>query len=129
MITMFYAGILGLLFFIISIATIKARGREKVSLGVGEHNQIIHLVSAHSNFANYTPLFLILLYFVEQRSYPAYLIHLLAITFLIGRVLHFLTMLNKEKTFSKRKTGMQLTLWPLILLSLLNCYIYVKNII
>lgn len=129
MITTFYAGILGLLFFVISLETIKARGKEKVSLGAGEHNQLIHLVSAHNNFASYTPLFLILLYFVEQASYSNYLIHLTAFTFLIGRVLHFLTMLNKEKTFSKRKLSMQLTLWPLIFLSLFNCYIYLMSII
>lgn len=127
MITSFYAGILGLLYFGISIETIKARGKEKVSLGTGDQNQLLHLVSAHSNFASYTPLCLFLLFLVEKSSYEPYLIHLVGIIFLIGRVLHFLTMMNRETTFKKRKLSMQLTLWPLIFLSLLNCYEFIRS--
>ncbi len=129
MITSFYAGLLGLLYFFISLETIKARRSQKVSLGAGPKDEIIHLVSAHNNFANYTPLFLLLFFFIDSASYPLYLLHFLGICFLTGRVLHFLTMKNKETTFKKRKLAMQFTLWPIIFLSLWNIYDFLINLI
>ena len=125
MVTSLYLGILGLLFFWISIETIMARGKNKVSLGAGENNEIIHLVSAHGNFSSYVPFFLLALYLLEQQTVSAYAIHALAVVFVLGRVLHFLTMRNKETTFKYRKAAMMLTLWPLIIVSLWNIYCFV----
>lgn len=110
-----YTGIFGLFYFFISISVIKARHRNKVSLGPGKENEIVHLVSAHSNFASYTPFFLICLFLLETGGASQILIHVLALAFLTGRVLHFLTMRNQEKTFKFRKAGMMLTFWPLII--------------
>ncbi len=98
MITSLYSGILGLLFFKISIDTIQARGKEKVSLGVGEKNQIMHIVQ-----------------------------HISALAFTFGRMLHYLSMKNKEVTFKKRKLGMQLTLFPLIAFSCINIGIFLSH--
>lgn len=125
MVTSLYLGILGLLYFWISIETIMARGKNKVSLGAGQNNEIIHLVSAHSNFSSYTPFFLFSLFMLEQQTVSLYAIHALAVVFVIGRFVHFLTMRNQEKTFKHRKTGMMLTLWPLIIVSLWNIYCFI----
>lgn len=122
MVTSLYVGILGLLYFWISIETIKARGANKVSLGPGQNNEILHLVSAHSNFASYTPFFLFSLFLLEYQTVSRYALHCLAIIFVIGRVVHFLTMRNQEKTFKYRKAGMLLTLWPLIIVCVWNIY-------
>jgi uncharacterized protein len=115
-----------MLYFYISLETIKARGREKVSLGPGGDNQILHLVSAHSNFASYVPIFLLMLFLLELQQINKYLLHGIAIVFLVGRVLHFLTMRDKERTFKKRKLGMQMTLWPLIVLACLNLFAFIR---
>ena len=125
MVTSLYLGVLGLLYFWISIETIMARGKNKVSLGAGENNEIIHLVSAHGNFSSYVPFFLLALYLLEQQTVSAYALHALAVVFVLGRVLHFLTMRNKEQTFKYRKAAMMLTLWPLIIVSLWNIYCFV----
>ena len=122
MVTSLYLGILGLLYFWISIETIMARGKNKVSLGAGENNEIIHLVSAHGNFSSYAPFFLLALFLLEQQTVSAYVLHALAAVFVVGRMLHFLTMRNKEQTFKFRKSAMMLTLWPLIIVSALNIY-------
>jgi len=124
MITSLYAGLLGILYFFISLETIKARGSEKVSLGTGNQNQIIHIVSAHSNFASYTPIFLLLFYFLETFQINFLLVHMMGIVFITGRILHYLTMKNKEESFKQRKLAMQLTLWPLIILSSCNIFFY-----
>jgi uncharacterized protein len=126
LITSLYSAILAMLYFYISLETIKARGREKVSLGPGGDNQILHLVSAHSNFASYVPIFLLMLFLLELQQINKYLLHGIAIVFLVGRVLHFLTMRDKERTFKKRKLGMQMTLWPLIVLACLNLFAFIR---
>jgi uncharacterized protein len=123
MITSLFVGLLGLLHFKISLDTINARGREKVSLGSGANNEIIHLVSAHSNFSSYTPIFLIMFYLLEVQSFSSAVLYLLGFSFLLGRTFHFLSMKDKEQVFKKRKLGMQLTLFPLIILSILNVYV------
>lgn len=125
MITGLYLGILGLLYFWISIETIMARGKNKVSLGAGANNEIIHLVSAHGNFSSYAPFFLLALYLLEQQEVSASALHVLAAVFLLGRVLHFLTMRNKETTFKFRRSAMMLTFWPLIIVSVWNIYCYI----
>lgn len=128
MTTYLYTALLGILYFIISLIVIKARGTHKISLGSGDSNEIIHLVSAHSNFSSYTPFFLFSLYLLEIAKVNFIILHTLGFVFLLGRFIHFLTMKNQEKTFKFRKTGMMMTLWPLIINSILLMFIFMKDI-
>ncbi|MBY0316067.1 MAG: MAPEG family protein [Bdellovibrionales bacterium] len=127
MMTSLYIGLLGLLYFKISLDTIIARGREKVSLGPGANNEVLHLVSAHGNFSSYAPLFLLMFFLLEQQNTNSVLLHVIGVTFSVGRVLHYLTMKDKERTVKKRKLAMQLTLWPMNALAIINIYAYVMQ--
>jgi uncharacterized membrane protein YecN with MAPEG domain len=130
MITGFYAGILGLLYFNMSLTTIKARRKHQVSLGPGQNDEIAPIVSAHGNFAAYVPLFLILLFIVEtQGEWAIPLIHILAVLFLIGRFLHFKALTAEKMNFKFRKVGMHLTFWPLLTVSSLCIYDYLRTMI
>ena len=127
MITSLYAGILALLFFKVSIDTISARRKNLISLGYGPKNEIIEVVSAHANFAAYVPFLLILVFFLEMtKAVPFWVLHLLAAAFTLGRLLHFMAFKADKMEFKKRILGMHLTLWPLVLLGLLNIYSFVK---
>ena len=127
MITSLYVGILGLIYFKISLDTIKGRRSSKISLGAGENNQILHLVSAHNNFSSYAPLFIICLFLLESQGFNSMVLHLISIGFVVGRLLHYLSMKDKEMDFKLRVLGMQLTLWPLIIFFVLNISLYVKK--
>jgi uncharacterized membrane protein YecN with MAPEG domain len=127
MIIFLYASLLGFLYFVISISVIKARGKHQISLGSGSKDEIIHLVSAHNNFASYTPFFLLSFYLLENSGLNLYVLHLMGITFLLGRLFHFLTMKDKEATFKYRKAGMMMTLWPLIISSSILLTQYLKQ--
>ena len=129
MTVLLYTALLGFLYFYMSLTVIKSRRSNKVALGSGENNEIIHLVSAHNNFASYVPLFLILLYLLETQGTYQVLIHLLGLAFLAGRVFHFLSMKDKEQNFKHRVTGMKLTLWPLIISSSIGLFLYFKNLL
>ncbi len=129
MITSLYTGLLGLLFFLISIETIKARRSQKISLGAGSNNEIQHLVAAHSNFSSYAGFFLVAFALVEySRQFPMWLLHVFGVVFFLGRVLHFLSMRTSKMDFGKRTAGMLMTLFPLIFISLMNVWIYVISL-
>ena len=127
MITPLYAGILGILFFLISVETIKARKRNQVSLGVGSNNEIENMVGAHSNFSAYTPMFLMLLFFTEgMNTLPVIVTHGLGVLFCTGRLLHFIAFRGRAMNFKLRKVSMHLTLWPLFFVSMVSIYTYAK---
>ena len=129
LITSLYAGILGLLFFFISIETIKARRSKQISLGAGSNNEIQHLVSAHSNFSSYAGFFLLALALSEySRQFPMLLLHVLGLVFVVGRILHFLSMRTEVMDFKKRVAGMMMTLFPLVLISLMNVWVFVRSL-
>lgn len=119
-----YLGFLSLLYFAISITVIKARWKNKVSLGAGENNELLHLVSGHSNFASYVPIFLLMILALELQKFNPLILHILCIIFCVGRVIHFITMKDQEKKIKLRKPAMMLTFWPLIIAACLNIYTY-----
>lgn len=122
MITPIYAGLLGFLYFKISLDTIKARKREQVSLGTGKNDEIIAYVSAHSNFSSYVPLLLIGLFLLEQQSIPKTMLHIAGVSILVGRILHYTALTTNPASFKNRVRGMKLTLFPLVVISTLNIY-------
>ncbi len=129
MVTSLYTGLLGLLYVFISIETIKARRSQKISLGAGTNNEIQHLVAAHSNFASYAAFFLIAFALVEySRQFPLWLLHVFGIVFFVGRVLHFLSMRTTTMDFKKRTAGMMMTLFPMIFISLMNVWVYLRSL-
>jgi len=126
MITGLYAAILAFLYVRISLKVIGARRENKISLGAGAQGEISAIVSAHSNFAAYVPLLLLLTYFLEAGGHTSpYVLHLIAVAYTLGRVLHYLAFRGPTMKFRLRVAGMQLTLWPLIVLAALNVYGFV----
>ena len=127
MITSFYVGILGLLFIAITMDTIRARQKNQISLGYGENNEIIAIVSAHSNFVAYFFVVMLMLYLCEVSGvYSNIIIHIFGAAFTIGRYLHYKAFRGKMN-FKLRKLGMYLTLWPILLLSVMNIFIFLKR--
>ncbi len=116
-----YGGVLGVLLFKISLDTIKARKKHQISLGTGDNAQIQAIVSAHSNFVGYSPIFLILLYSIERfQNYPSMLFHTLGCLFVLGRILHYKSFTQEKMDFKNRVRGMKLTLLPILILSFSN---------
>ncbi len=121
--TSLYAGLLAVLYFKLSLDTIKARRRNKISLGVGANNEIVAIVSAHHNFASYVPLLLLLTFFAESSGQVSNaVLHGLAAAFTLGRALHYVAFARPKMDFKLRVVGMHLTLWPLVILAGLNLY-------
>ena len=113
-ITLITTGVLGLIFFVHSLRTIKGRSLTKTNLGDGGNDLMTRRIRIHGNFAEYVPLLLIILFLLEIKSTSFELIVAYAVTIVLGRLLHFYGLYSKDTPGWARVWGMQLTLWPLV---------------
>lgn len=104
-----YAALLALLFVLLSIRTIRTRHSRRVALGHGDDPAMLRAMRVHANFAEYVPLALLLIYFVEATSQTPWLVHLLGSALLLGRFCHAFGMSRTPENFRYRVVGMGLT--------------------
>ncbi len=124
--TPIYAAILGLGFVRLSFLTLRLRRQNKIALGDGGNPQLLRAIRVHSNFAEYLPIALILIYMTESIGAPIYLIHFLGISLLIGRLSHAWGVSQENENFKFRVFGMIATFNAIIVSSL---YILVSQFI
>lgn len=118
MITSIYASLAALLIVRLSLSVIKLRRKNRVSVGDGGNEQLQLAIRTHANAVEYIPITLLLLLMLELNGAPTILIHVLGGTLLVGRILHSMGL--PEKDFKKRVLGMQITIYLLIGLAILN---------
>lgn len=119
-ITPLYAGLIGLLFVLLSVLVIAARFKTNVSLGDGGEKLLIRRIRVQANCAEYAPLGLILLGMAELQGAPGWVVHLLGLMLLMGRVLHAAGFGRVPEIMPMRSVGMVLTFAMLILTALAN---------
>ena len=86
-VTLLYAGLLTLWFVLLSARVVNLRRRGMI---VGDNGdlQVIRIVRAQPNFAEYVPLALLLMGFLEVSRYSIYPLHAFGLTLLIVLLLH-----------------------------------------
>lgn len=97
MIVSLYAALLTLMYLALAAYVVKGRLGNQIVIGDGENMKLRSRIRAHANFAEYTPLFLLLLAFIEVDSFPDNGIHALGTTFIIGRLFHMYGLLVQEQ--------------------------------
>ncbi len=118
MITSIYASLAALLIVRLSLSVIKLRRKNRISVGDGGNEALQLAIRAHANAVEYIPITLLLLLMLELNKAPTILIHILGATLLVGRILHAMGLPTKD--FKKRVLGMQITIYLLIALAILN---------
>ena len=118
MITSIYASLAALLIVRLALSVIKLRRKKRISVGDGGNEELQLAIRAHSNAVEYIPITLLLLLMLELNGAPKILIHVFGATLLIGRILHAMGLSAKD--FRKRILGMQITIYLLIGLAILN---------
>ncbi len=111
-VTPLYAGILAFLFFALSLRVIAVRGR--VSLGDGGDPVVLRRMRGHANFAEYVPLILLMMGFLELNHASALLLHAMGVALVVARVLHGYALSFTQKSFFGRFFGTFLTLGLLL---------------
>lgn len=114
-----YAAVLGLMFVAISFRVANTRRAKRVGLGNGGDRQLERYIRVQGNFAEYVPMAMILLTFLEMQVWPAWLMHTLCALLLIARVVHALGVAREPEDIRFRATGMITTLVILIVASVL----------
>ncbi len=113
-ITLLYGGALALWFLVLSVRVILGRGGSGPSLGDGGDATMQRRIRGHANFAEYVPLILVLIGFLEANGTAAWIIHALGVTLLVGRLLHGYAFSFSEKSVIGRSGGIVLTLLCLL---------------
>ena len=109
-----YAAVLGLIFVALSVRTIRMRRRHRVAVGDGGNAELRRAMRVHANFAEYVPLSLLLIFFVEHDGAETLLVHALGIALLSGRLLHAWGFSQEPENFRYRVSGMALTFGTII---------------
>jgi hypothetical protein len=104
-----HAGLLALLFVFLSVRVIGARRSARIPLGAAEDALLLRRMRVHANFAEYVPLALLLLAFLEWRGASAVLLNALCVLLLIGRGLHAYGVSQPKEDFRFRVAGMAAT--------------------
>ena len=117
--TPLYAALLGLLFIALSIRTIGLRRRFRVAIGSGRKALLQRAMRVNANFAEYVPLALVLIYFVELHDGPRLHIHLMGSALIGGRLLHAWGVSQEQENFRYRTAGMALTFSVMLIASIL----------
>ena len=117
MITPLYAAVAALFFVVLSFRTLLLRRKHGIAVGTGNNQMLERAIGVHSNFAEYTPITLLLIYFFETQTESPILIHILCILLILGRILHAYGVSQIEENFQFRVAGMILTLGCLIAVS------------
>jgi uncharacterized membrane protein YecN with MAPEG domain len=109
-VTAFYASLLGFLFLLLSFRVIAQRHEARIEIGTGESAELLRRSRVHANFAEYVPMALVLLALAESLKSPSFLLHLLGLALVAGRVIHAYGLSQTPHILKARTIGMWLTL-------------------
>ena len=115
--TPIYAALLALLFIFLSIRTVRFRQRLRVAVGDGAQPLLQRAMRVHANFAEYVPIALLLIYFLEMHTQARLMIHVLGIALVVGRLLHAYGVSQLRENLRFRIVGIVLTFLVIIFAS------------
>ena len=119
-----YAAILVLMFVLLSIRVIQMRASAKIGIGTGNDPAMERRIRVHGNFAEYVPLALLLLAFMEMQQQSRYLIHVLCIVLIVARIVHAIGVTPVQENFPMR-VGSVLTTFAVLVIASLALLIHV----
>jgi len=121
MISAIYASLSAFLISWLSLNVIKTRKRNKIRYGDGGNEELQIAKAAHSNACEYIPIALLLLFALEYNKASIWVIHILGVAFIVGRLIHAHGLLSENP--KGRALGMQITIFTIIGLAIFN-FIY-----
>ena len=119
-ITPIYAGLVAFLFVFLSFRVIGARRHVKVPLGDGGDRLLLRRLRAHGNLAEYAPMIIVLMALGELQDAPGFLIHVIGLCLLAGRLIHAYGVSSEPETYRLRVAGMVLTITAMMMGALAN---------
>jgi len=109
-----YAAVFVFFFVFLAVRVILMRQKYRVGIGAGGHTDLERASRVHANFAEYVPFAILLFGFMEMQSQSRWLIHILAIILLVGRLIHAYGVSQQNENIGLRVTAMLLTFGVMI---------------
>jgi uncharacterized protein len=122
-----YTGIFGLFFVALSVRTLLLRRRFGIAIGNEDNPLLARASRVHGNFAEYVPLALILIYFLETQTASKPWIHFICIALLVGRISHAYGVSQVKENLMFRVIGMALTFMVIISTSIRLIIGYIQS--
>ncbi|MEQ1509056.1 MAG: MAPEG family protein [Sphingopyxis sp.] len=120
-ITLIFAACAALINLWLGIRCGKVRSSEKISHGDGGNGLLARRMRAQLNFAENAPVVLVLVLALELSGTPAMWLWILAVGFIMGRILHALGM-DSENTNWMRGAGISASMLVTLILAGLALY-------
>jgi uncharacterized membrane protein YecN with MAPEG domain len=121
-VTPLYTALLALWLLVLSVRVIQERRAARVSLGSGGHTRLERAIRGQANFVEYVPVALLMLLVLELARFSIYVLHLLGLTLLIGRLLHGYAFAYATQFRAGRTAGTALTFAVLAIEGVLCLY-------
>jgi len=121
-ITATYLAVLALLYAALGLRVARLRRRNRAGFGDGDNAELRAAIRAHANFAEYVPIIVLMVAFLEASGSPPLTVHLLMAALLLARVLHPIGMHASPRTLQfnlGRVAGIVITIAVLIAAALL----------
>ena len=91
-----------LIYVVLTIIVIKNRGRSKQALGNSQNDPCLErAIRAHGNFVEVTPFAFIALWLMSQTSINQFVILVVGMVFLVGRISHATSLIYYEPVNNK----------------------------
>ena len=120
-----YAALLALIFVALSVRTLLMRRRLQIAIGDAGNQSMLRAMRVHANFAEYVPLSLLLILFVEASGANPLFVHALGASVVAGRISHAYGVSQLKEQYAFRVLGMALTLGPIIVAAVGLLFVYV----
>ena len=113
-VTPFYAALFALLFFALSVRTLRLRKRLRIAVGDAGDEHMLRAMRVHGNFAEYVPLTLLLIFMLEATGAAPAWVHAFCIALLAGRLSHAFGVRRVDEQLKYRVFGMAATFTALV---------------
>ncbi|GLX77089.1 glutathione S-transferase [Thalassotalea insulae] len=123
-ITGLYLSLLGLLYVVLALKVVKLRTHFKVGIGDGGQGALARAIRVHGNFAEYTPIVILLLACAELNGSHPMIIHFVGAAFFISRIIHSIGITKSQGVTSFRSWGMIVSFLSIIVLALENIRLF-----
>jgi uncharacterized membrane protein YecN with MAPEG domain len=122
MTTAFYAGMLAIVFIVLSFRVITKRRHYKIALGSDGQKLLQRAIRVHANFAEYVPFALLLMFLAEYSGLAPVYLHILGIVLLVARLSHAYGVSQQSEQLKFRVFGM-LSTFLVMLAAALACIV------
>ena len=112
--TPLYAAVLAAIFVLLGVRVVHLRRTLGVAVGDDAHAGLRKAIRAHGNFAEYVPLALLLIFFLETQTQAVAAVHALGVTLVFGRLVHALGVSRVRENIRLRIVGMACTFGVLL---------------